>query len=239
MSCRPRRYRKTLSLTRYHICLSDKGSDSGLDYLDLMNHPSNKARNPSFEIGSGLPADWRTSSEQVVSLASPGLFDRLTTETKALFARDPSALVPAIVESVRIKADVVSRDEREGGLRRILNYGHTIGHALEAVTRYRRFRHGEAIDYGMLAAADLGVTRGALAERDRTALSGLITQLGPLPPVGDLAIDEVLEAAGRDKKVVHGRLHFVIATAIGATTTVDDVSETELRGVLGRLGLKR
>ena len=75
-------------------------------------------------------------------------------------------LVPAIVESCRIKADVVSKDERESGLRRILNFGHTVGHALEAVTRYRRFRHGEAIAYGMLAAADLAVARGALAERD-------------------------------------------------------------------------
>jgi 3-dehydroquinate synthase len=147
-------------------------------------------------------------------------------------------LGPAIVESCRIKADVVSRDEREGGLRRILNFGHTVGHALEAVTRYRRFRHGEAIAYGMLAAADLAVVRGALADRERQALTRLITLLGPLPHVGDIAIDDVLEAIRRDKKVVHGRLHFVIAIEIGATMTVDDVTEDELRGVLVRLGLK-
>src|SRR5699024_3172563 len=128
-------------------------------------------------------------------------------------------------DSCRIKADVVSRDERESGLRRVLNFGHTVGHALEAVTRYRRFRHGEAIAYGMLAAADLAVARGALAERDRQALSQLITQLGPLPPIGDLPLQEVIEAVRRDKKVVDGRLHFVIAIAIGATTTIDDVSE--------------
>ena len=66
----------------------------------------------------------------------------------------------------------------------------------------------------------------------------LITQLGPLPPVGDLAIGETLEAVRRDKKVVHGRLHFVIAIEIGATMTVDDVTEDELRDVLVRLGLK-
>src|SRR5205085_7674144 len=100
-------------------------------------------------------------------------------QTKKVFDRDPAVLVPAIVESCRIKADVVSKDEREGGLRRILNFGHTIGHALEAVTKYRRFRHGEAIAYGMLAAADLSVARGALAERERQALVQMITQLGP------------------------------------------------------------
>ena len=138
--------------------------------------------------------------------------------------------MPAIVESCRIKADVVSKDERESGLRRILNYGHTVGHALEAVTKYRRFRHGEAIAYGMLAAADLAVARGALAERERQALAQLITQLGPLPPVGDLSIADVLEAVRRDKKVVNGRLHFVIAIEIGATMTVDDVTEDEIAG---------
>ena len=113
-----------------------------------------------------------------------------------------------------------------------------MGHALEAVTRYRRYRHGEAIALGMLAAADLGVARGALAERERQALAQLIAQLGPLPTVSDLGTDEVLEAIRRDKKVVNGRLHFVLAIEIGATMTVDDVTEDELRGVLKRLGLR-
>ena len=171
-------------------------------------------------------------------ISSRDLFYRLNADTKALFAKDGRALVPAIVESCRIKADVVSKDERESGLRRILNYGHTVGHALEAVTNYRRFRHGEAIALGMLAAADLAVARGALAERERQALAQLIAKLGPLPSVADLSIPEILEAMRRDKKVVNGRLHFVIAIEIGATMTVDDVTEDELRAVLVRLGLK-
>jgi 3-dehydroquinate synthase len=172
-------------------------------------------------------------------IASRPLFDRVARHTKEIFARDPEVLVPAIVESCQIKADVVTQDEREGGLRRILNFGHTIGHALEAVTKYRRFRHGEAIAYGMLGAADLAAARGALAEVDRRALAQLVGQLGPLPPVGDLQIVEVLEAIRRDKKVVDGRLHFVIAIQIGATMTVDDVTEDEIGDVLGRLGLQR
>ena len=172
-------------------------------------------------------------------IASRPLFDRLAGHVKALFAHDPAVLVPAIEESCRIKADVVSKDERESGLRRILNYGHTVGHALEAVTKYRRFRHGEAIAIGMLAAADLAAARGALAERGRQALGELIAALGPLPAVADLSIAEVLEAVRRDKKVVNGRLHFVIAIDIGATMTIDDVTEDELKAVLARLGLKR
>ena len=186
--------------------------------------------------------EFRSGLYEVVKygmIASRGLFDRVARDTKAIFDRDATVLGPAIVESARIKADVVSQDEREGGLRRMLNYGHTVGHALEAVTRYERFLHGEAIAYGMLAAADLAVARGALADRERQALGQLITLLGPLPPIGDLSIDDVLEAVRRDKKVVHGRLHFVIAIEIGATMTVDDVTEDELRAVLVRLGLKQ
>jgi 3-dehydroquinate synthase len=184
--------------------------------------------------------EFRSGLYEVVKygmIASRGLFDRVAHDTRPIFARQPDVLVRAIVESCRIKADVVNKDEREGGLRRILNYGHTVGHALEAVTRYRRFRHGEAIAYGMLAAADLAVVRGALADRERQALVRLITQLGPLPPIGDLSIPEVMDAITRDKKVVNGRLHFVIAIEIGAATTIDDVSEDEIRGVLRRLGL--
>lgn len=172
-------------------------------------------------------------------IASRDLFDRVARDTKAIFDRDPAVLLPAIIESCRIKADVVSADERESGLRRILNFGHTVGHALEAATKYRRFRHGEAIAYGMLAAADLAVARGALADRERQALARLITQLGPLPPVVDLTIGEVLEVIRRDKKVIDGKLHFVIAIQIGATMTIDDVTEEELTAVLERLGLKR
>jgi 3-dehydroquinate synthase len=192
-------------------------------------------------LGTLPRREFRSGLYEVVKygmIASRPLFDLVARETRRIFARQPEVLVQAIVESCRIKAEVVSKDERESGLRRILNYGHTVGHALESVTRYRRFRHGEAIAYGMLAAADLAVARGALAERERQALAQLITALGPLPSVADLSVPDLLEAIRRDKKVVSGRLHFVIAIEIGATTTVDDVTEDELRGVLVRLGVR-
>ena len=171
--------------------------------------------------------------------SSAPLFERVARERKAIFARDIAALMAIIAESCRIKGEVVAADEREAGPRRILNFGHTAGHALEAVTRFRRFRHGEAVGYGMLVAAELATARGALAESDRQALAGVIASLGPLPPVADLPAADILEAMQHDKKIVAGTLHFVLPTAIGATAIVDDVEESELRSALKKVGFAK
>jgi len=184
--------------------------------------------------------EFRSGLYEVVKygmIANRELFDRVARESRAIFDRRPDVLLPAIVDSCRIKAEVVSEDERESGRRRILNFGHTIGHALESATKYRRFRHGEAIAYGMLAAAELAAARGALARRERDALGDLITQLGPLPAISDLSAAQLLEAVRHDKKVVDGRLHFVICIEIGAATILDDVTEAELNGVLRGMGM--
>ena len=170
--------------------------------------------------------------------SSPSLFDRIARDRKAIFARAPEALTPVIADSCRIKADVVSADEREAGPRMILNFGHTAGHALEALTKYRQYRHGEAVAYGMLVAAHLSAARGALAELDRQALADLIASLGPLPPVGDVSAGQLLDAMAHDKKMVAGRLRFVLPTTIGATTIVDDVTDQEIRAALKRVGFR-
>lgn len=166
------------------------------------------------------------------------LFDRVSRDLTALFARAPAALVPLIATSCRIKARVVAADERELGHRRVLNLGHTAGHAIEAVTRYRRFRHGEAIGYGMLTVADIAVRRGILAASQRDMLAALIAQLGPLPSVSDLSTKEVVAAMRRDKKVVNRRLHVVLPTSIGTTEIVDDVAEREFSRSLRTIGLR-
>jgi 3-dehydroquinate synthase len=226
--------------------------DSSIGGKVGVNHPLGKNLIGAFHqprvvavdplLLSTLPRrEFRSGLYEVVKygiIASRPLFDRLASQTRRILNRDPDVLLPSIAESCRIKADVVSKDEREGGLRRILNFGHTVGHALESVTRYRRFRHGEAIAYGMLAATRLSTARGLLSPMDRDAIELLITDLGKLPAIDDLRMTDILEAVGRDKKVVNGRLHFVLATAIGATTTVDDVTEGELRTVLAELGLR-
>jgi 3-dehydroquinate synthase len=171
--------------------------------------------------------------------SSRGLFDRVGRERTQIFSQDPAALTPVIAESCQIKASVVAADEKEAGPRRILNFGHTAGHALEAVTKYRRYRHGEAVAYGMLVAAELGVMRGALAAPDRTALAELIASLGPLPPIGDVSTREILDAMQHDKKMVAGRLHFVLPTGVGSTTIVDDITEKEMRTALVKVGFKK
>jgi 3-dehydroquinate synthase len=171
-------------------------------------------------------------------IASRRLFDRTAADLTAIFARETTSLLPIVAESCAIKAGIVEQDERESGVRRTLNFGHTAGHALEAITKYRRFRHGEAIAYGMLAAAELATARGVFPRGDRDALAAQIMQMGPLPPVADLSAADVVEATKRDKKVIAGRLHYVLPTSIGAATTVADVTPEELTRALLKTGLK-
>lgn len=217
-----------------------------------VNHPMGKNLIGAFHQPSAVVVDpqllltlprreFRAGLYEVVKygvIASRALFERVDAHLRTLFARDAAALMPVITESCRIKAAIVAKDEREAGPRRALNFGHTAGHALEAVTKYRRFRHGEAVAYGMLIAADLAVRRGALPAADRDALAALITRMGPLPPVADLSAAQIIEATGRDKKVVAGKLHFVLPTSLGTTEVVTDVSEKELRAALTATGLR-
>ena len=168
---------------------------------------------------------------------SADVFATMADSLDKIFAHDRELLASLIAKCSALKADVVSRDERESGPRRVLNFGHTIGHALEAITEYRRFRHGEAVAYGMLAAAHLSQARGALSATDRDRLADLIRRMGPLPPVTDLRRSEAQNAIGLDKKHVNGRLHFVLATGIGQTSIVSDVTPKELAGALKAIGL--
>jgi len=212
----------------------------GKNLIGAFHQPHAVVVDPS--VLATLPRrEFRAGLYEVVKYgmtSSASLFDRLVREQAAIFAKKPDVLTEVIAESCRIKASVVAADERESGLRRILNFGHTAGHGLEAATKYRRYRHGEAIAYGMLVSAEIAVTRGALADRDRKALADLIASLGPLPPIADVPSAQVLEAIRHDKKVVAGKLHYVLATAVGATSIVDDVTERELKAALKRVGLK-
>lgn len=170
-------------------------------------------------------------------IASAPLFARCQQTMDALLDGEPDALLPVITECCAIKADVVTKDEREEGLRRILNFGHTIGHALEAVTEYKVLRHGEAVAYGMKAASAIAVARGTWRLDDHEALVTLLDHMGPLPAIAGLDADAVLAATRRDKKVIAGALHFILPTRIGETTTVTDVDEAQVRHGLAAIGL--
>ena len=225
--------------------------DSAIGGKTGVNHPLGKNLIGAFHAPSLVVADpvvletlprreFRAGLYEVIKygvIAEPPLLDRMRDTLPAIFARDGSAVAPLVSASCRIKAAVVSADERESGLRRILNFGHTVGHALEAVTKYKRFRHGEAIGYGMLAALAIGVARGVTPQSLGEEVDALITQLGPLPSVADISSKDVLAAIKRDKKVVNGTLHFIAASSRGQTIELTDVSEKEIRTALKKLGL--
>lgn len=166
-----------------------------------------------------------------------GLFELVNRDLGPLTKRDAGALAPVIAACCRVKGAIVAADERESGGRRVLNFGHTVGHALEAATKYRRLLHGESVAYGMLAACAIASGRGVLAPEDRATIASAIAQLGPLPPINDLSAAAQLDFMRHDKKVHEGRLHFVLPDGIGASRIVTDVAEHELIGALRGLGL--
>ena len=190
---------------------------------------------------STLPRrEFRAGLYEVVKygvIASRPLFERVASSLPSLFKREPAAMMAAVTESCRIKADVVEQDERETGVRRTLNFGHTAGHALEAVTKYRRFRHGEAVGYGMLVAAEIAVARGSMPSTERDALAALVAKMGPMPAVADLPVAEALEAIAHDKKIVAGQLHYVLPRRIGECEVVADVTKDEIAAALRSIGL--
>jgi 3-dehydroquinate synthetase len=154
-----------------------------------------------------------------------GLLELLEHRLEDLLSLDDPALTTEVLRrNIQIKADVVGADERESGLREILNYGHTLGHAFEAAAGYSALLHGEAVSIGMMAAAHIGqgmgVTPPAVVERQRALLerSGL-----PLRPAPDLSRDRILEALTLDKKVVAGRQRWVLLEEVGRPTVRDDV----------------
>jgi 3-dehydroquinate synthase len=150
-------------------------------------------------------------------IADVKLFDFLERRMDAILRRDPAALGYIIPRSAAIKARVVSADEREGGLRQILNFGHTLGHALETATNYRRFLHGEAVGWGMLAATLLAVGTGRLRETDAERIMRLVAGVGPLPALGKIRAAELRPILASDKKARGGRVRWVLPRRIGST----------------------
>ena len=146
--------------------------------------------------------------------------------------RDPKALEKVIAASIRMKAGVVNIDERESGLRMILNFGHTIGHAIEQATNYKALLHGEAVGWGMVAALYLAWKRGTISKPQFERLESLVHLYGPLPPL-KLRPAKVIAATGGDKKNVGGVKRFVLPIGIGDAGVVEDVTAAELEAAVG------
>lgn len=161
-------------------------------------------------------------------IGDPILFDLVASCSGGIMNCDPGVLTEAIRRSVALKIRITSKDEKESGDRRLLNYGHTIGHGFEAALDYQGLSHGEAVAWGMIAANAIARRRGLLDEETHTRIDDAIHAYEPAPiPRFDR---ETLNAAvDHDKKFTAGRRVMVLPTAIGSCTIVDDVSEDEIR----------
>ena len=165
-------------------------------------------------------------------IADAELFAYLEQNMEKLLRQDRDALDYLIPRCVEIKADVVSRDERESGLREILNFGHTFGHALESVTKYRRYLHGEAVAWGMFAATMLGIHIGFTDRDEAPRLFKLIHRAIELPWWPRVSSETMIEAMQADKKRKAGKLRFVLSRRIGEARSIDSVPHEAVKGVL-------
>jgi 3-dehydroquinate synthase len=146
----------------------------------------------------------------------------------ARLSRNSPLLDEMIARCVRIKAKIVSVDERESGPRQLLNLGHTFAHALERLTGYDRFLHGEAVGWGLLAATEVAARRGLLARADASRIVRLVLRVGPRPAIQGITAKQLWKAMRTDKKARAGRLRFILPVRIGAVEPVDDVSAEEV-----------
>lgn len=158
----------------------------------------------------------------------------LEEKSEAVLGRDPAALEKVIAASIRMKAGVVNKDERENGLRMILNFGHTIGHALEQATGFKTILHGEAVGWGMIAALFLARKRGTITAGQQQRLESLIHRYGPLPPL-NVRLPRVIAATGGDKKNMGGVRRFVLPIGIGDAGVVEGVNAAELESAVSYL----
>lgn len=165
-------------------------------------------------------------------IRSPELFRLMAGHPLKMLAREAPYFDQAIADSVRIKCEVVSADEKEGDLRRILNFGHTIGHALEAETHYSLFLHGEAVAFGMRAATHLAVRVGTLEPEVGAEIVEAIEAYGAIPSLDGITSDALMARLISDKKTVGGKVHFVLPTKIGETVIRSQVPDDAIRAAI-------
>ncbi|MGB4503755.1 MAG: 3-dehydroquinate synthase [Syntrophaceticus sp.] len=219
--------------------------DSSVGGKVAVNHPLGKNMIGSFyqpqlvfidvQVLKTLdPIEVRAGLAEVIKygvIQDGDFFSYLEEHLEQILALDQGVLSYIIKKSCSIKARVVELDERENGMRALLNFGHTIGHALEALTSYRVYRHGEAVAAGMMVAADIAVGRDLLEKEDRDRLKNLLIRAG-LPTTVPIAATDILNVLPRDKKARHGRPRFVLPLALGKAGLFEDVEADEIRAAL-------
>ena len=219
--------------------------DSSIGGKTGVNHPLGKNLIGSFYqprlvvsdpgVLRTLPArEYRAGLAEVIKygvIADAGFFEFLEANTGRILDLDPEAIHRVIRTSSTVKAEVVSEDEREGDRRRILNFGHTVGHAVETVTKYRRYKHGEAVAIGMVMAAQLAVQLGVADTQVAGRIRALVRTVGLSDRLPAYPAAAFLLAMRLDKKVQDRRIHFVLPDRIGHVS-VQPVDEPHIRKML-------
>jgi 3-dehydroquinate synthase len=177
---------------------------------------------PAAELRAGLQEAIKSGI-----IRDPALFRFMEKNADAILSGDPASLQKVVAASVKVKAEVVSKDEKESGLRMILNFGHTVGHAIEAATHYRKLLHGEAVAWGSIAALHLSLNRARITPEEFARMANLVLRYGPIPGFKAPA-EKLVALTGADKKNRSGRRAFVLTTGIGSTEVVHDVTDAEL-----------
>ena len=188
----------------------------------MLTDPALLKTLPPRELRAGM-----VESVKAAVLGDRAYFDWLEKNCGALLRGQLDTLTQAIHVSVRIKARIVSADERESGQRMLLNLGHTVGHAIEAATQYRKLLHGEAIAWGMIAAVRLAVARNALRAADAARVERILFRLGPLPKFSATP-QRLLQLTGADKKNRSRTRNFILPVQLGKAIVVTDVTDAEL-----------
>jgi 3-dehydroquinate synthase len=200
---------------------------AGKNLIGIFHQPLAVLIDPS--VLDTLPErEYRAGLFEIIKhgvIADADLFWLMRREPQRVMSHAPDVVDRMICDSVRLKAAVVSGDEKEDDRRRILNFGHTFGHALEAETGYSKFLHGEAVAWGMKAASLLGEKERLLPRGDREEIVECVNSYGPFPPLGGLDPRRLAARLLHDKKTVKGRVHFVLPERIGAVKITAEVDE--------------
>lgn len=221
--------------------------DSSVGGKTAVNHPLGKNMIGAFHQPQAVLIDTNTlhtlpAREFAAGLAEvvkygligdESFYRWLQSNMPQLLAREEAALAEAIERSCASKAQIVAVDEREGGLRAILNFGHTFGHAIETFEGYGTWLHGEAVAAGMVLAMRLSAKRSWIADSEVSDFERLLRSMNlPTEPPARMSSEDFLDLMGRDKKVIDGRLRLVLLAAIGEARIVDDATEPELQELL-------
>jgi 3-dehydroquinate synthase len=223
--------------------------DAAIGGKTAVNHPKGKNLIGAFHqpklvvidpnVLTTLPKrELKAAMQEVIKygvIADKKLFELVEKKKKLILAGDVEVLSQIIFSCCVIKAGVVSRDEHESGERRILNFGHTFGHALETATNYKRFKHGEAVGYGIIAATHIANKLGIISEKETIEIENLVYAYGQLPTIQDLNINLLLDIMQQDKKSLAGQLTFVLPEQIGRVIIKTSVPLSVIHQVLGKL----